>query len=265
MNLGILAKRAGQFAADKSPAILTAVGVTGALTTAYLTGKATLKAAEILAEAESNDTLPYLEGGTVRARIEDLTFQEKAGLVWKQYIPAAGTALVTIACIVAANHIGTRRAAALATAYNLAEKAALEYKDKVVETIGKKKEQVIRDAMAHDEVERNPIGRSPAIVTGNGTDLYRDSWSGRYFDSSREHIERAVNAINFKVNNEFYASLTDLYHELGLESTAESDEIGWNSTKLLEVHISYAANPEDRPCGVIEYRTIPVRNYTSAF
>jgi hypothetical protein len=246
MDFGILASRAGKFAADNSPAILTAIGVTGTLTTAYLTGKATIKAASILAEKSPN-----------------LEFKEKAELVWKQYIPAVGTAVVTIACIVTANRIGTRRIAALATAYNLAEKAALQYKDKVVETIGKKKEENIRAAMAQDEVDRHPISRETVFIENGGGDLFRDSWSGRYFNSTKVALEKAMNAINYQLTHEYSASLSDFYDLVGLDRTEESDMIGWNSDCHLELQFDWASSADDRPCGVLRFRTVPYRGYSS--
>lgn len=263
MEFGILAKRAAKVGADHSPTILTTLGVTGLLATTYLTGKATLKAAEILTEAESNGTLPFLEGGTVQARVEDLTLKEKAELVWKEYLPAAGTAVVTIACIVAANRIGARRVAALATAYTIAEKAAIQYKDKVVETIGKKKEESVRAAMAQDEINAHPIERATVYIENGGGDLFRDSWSGRYFNSSVVALEKAMNQINFQLTHEFAASLSDFYDLVGLERTDESDMIGWNSDCQLELEFSWGSTADDRPCGVVRFRTVPYRGHSS--
>lgn len=254
MDFGILAKRAGKVAADNSPTILTAVGVTGMLATAYLTGKATLKAAEILQEHEA-----VLDDGKIRT----LEFKEKVELVWKEYLPAAGTAVVTIACIVAANRIGARRVAALATAYTIAEKAALQYKDKVVETLGKKKEENIRAAMAQDEINAHPIERSTVYIEGGGGDLFRDSWSGRYFNSTRMALEKAAVSINQQLNNEYAATLSDFYDLVGLDRTDESDMIGWNSDCHLELEFSYAGTSDDRPCGVIRFRTVPYRGHSS--
>lgn len=254
MEIGILAKRAGKLAADNSPTILTALGVTGSLATAYLTGRATLKAAEILEEERQ------ARGSIGRV---DFELKDKIDLVWKQYVPAAGVAVVTIACIVAANRIGAKRIAALATAYTLAEKAALQYKDKVVETIGKKKEEAVRTAMAQDEVDRHPISRETVYVEGGGGDLFRDSWSGRYFNSSVVTLEKAANEINRQLNNDFSATLSDFYDLVGLDRTDESDMIGWNSDCPLELEFSWASTPDERPCGVLRFRTVPYRGHNS--
>lgn len=254
-NFGILASRAGKIFADNSPTILAAIGVTGVITTAVLTGKASIKAALILANEEaSRDPGGYGEKIELREQIQ---------LTWKEYIPAASAGLVTIACVILANRIGMRRTAALAAAYNIAEKAATQYKDKVVEIIGAKKEEEIRDAVSADKIRDRVLGREP-IHTGVGPDKYMDSWSGREFFSSRAAIERAINAVNHKINTEFYASLTFFYQELGLAPTAISDDIGWNVTKLLDAWISYSSDEDDRPIGILEYNTHPVRNYDKA-
>lgn len=254
MDFGILARRAGRVAADHSPTILTAISVTGTLATAYLTGKATLKAAEIIEENKSSD--PTSEN-------YEITLKQKAELVWKQYIPAAGVAVVTIACMVAANRIGARRVAALATAYTIAEKAAVAYKDKVIETIGKKKEEAVRTAIAQDEVDRHPISRETVYIEGGGSDLFRDSWSGRYFNSSKMALEKAELAINNQLNNDYSATLSDFYDLVGLERTDESDMIGWNSDCKLELEFNWASTADDRPCGVVRFRTVPYRGHSS--
>ena len=113
-----LAKRAQRLMVDNSPVILTAIGVTGVITTAYLTGKASIKAYRILEENES---------------IHDpLLPKEKLALVWTCYIPPAMSAVATIAAIITANRVESRRAAALAVVYSLSEKAFEEYRSKVI-------------------------------------------------------------------------------------------------------------------------------------
>lgn len=260
LGFGILAKRAAKVAADNSPTILTTVGITGMLATAYLTGKATLKAAEIIAEHEGTVEDPKNPGQT---RELEVTFQEKVELVWKEFIPAAGVAVVTIACMVAANRIGARRVAALATAYTIAEKAALQYRDKVVETIGKKKEENVRTAMAQDEIDRHPISRETVFIEGGGGDLFRDSWSGRYFNSTKMAIEKAAVEINRQLNNDYAATLSDFYDLVGLDRTDESDMIGWNSDCHLELEFNWGSTADDRPCGVMRFRTVPYRGHSS--
>jgi hypothetical protein len=246
MSFADLVKRASKLATDNSPAILTAIGVTGVVTTAYLTGKATFKAAEIL----NNDV-----------RGELLEPREKVELVWKLYIPAAGTAVTTIACIILADRIGTRRAAAVAAAYTLSEKAFEEYKKKVVEKIGEKKEQEVRDEIAQDRVNERPVSSSQVIITGEGDVLCFDRFTGRYFESSIDKLRKAENETNHQVLNDFYASLSDFYHRVGLPATSMSDDVGWNSDKLLMLDISATLSENDRPCIAVGFSVAPVRGY----
>lgn len=255
MKIGILAKRFGKVAADNSPAILTGLGVTGTLTAVFLTGKATFKAAHILRVAED-----------LRGEDQELDFKQKFEMTWKCYVPAAGTTVMAIACMVAANHVGVRRAAALASAYNIAQRGFDEYKDKIVEKLGEKKEQAFRDELAQDRVTANPPSQSTIVITGDGDVLCRDEWSGRYFESDMETLKKAENDTNYQMIHSDYASLSEYWGRLGLPKTAESDEVGWCSgDRKLEVEYSTSTDDKGRPCITVNFRTVPVRGYGSYY
>ena len=249
MTLSNLAKRVEKLITDNSPVILTAIGVAGTITTAYLTGKASFKAAEILDHERNyvSDSPGMLE------------LREKVNLTWKLYIPAIGTGILTCACIVGANRIGSRRAAAMAAAYSLSERAFSEYKEKVVERIGDIKEQKIRDEIAQDRVYRNPVSSREVIITGNGDVLCYDSITGRYFNSNVESIRKAVNDTNHQILNDMYASLNDFYQKIGLPMTPYANEVGWNVDRLLEINFSTVLSEDGRPCISLDYPLAPIR------
>jgi uncharacterized protein DUF6353 len=250
MDIGAIVSRARKAAADNTPTILTALGVTGTLATAVLVGKASFKAAEVLAQAEKNVT-SYEDG-------PPLDNQEKFNLVWKLYIPAATTGAVTLACIITANRVSSRRAAALASAYSISQEAFREYKDKVVEKIGEKKEQAVRDEIAQAHVEKNPAG--PLVLIDSKILCY-DTHSGRYFQSDLETIRKAINDVNWQILNECYASVTDFWDKIGLTATKDSDEIGWNMDTKFEVQYSAALSDDGKPVLAIDFHTVPVRGY----
>lgn len=252
MTLTAIAKQVEKFTIDNSPGILTAAGVVGTATTAVLVGKASFKAAEIIAEEQRLHNL--------EEKSHDYTTKEKARFVWKLYIPAAGSGLLTVGAIIAANQIGTRRAAAMAAAYTISEKAFSEYREKVVEKLGENKEQAVRDEIAQDRVRANPPGDQEVLII-TGQVLCYDGHSGRYFNSDMETLKGAQNNVNYKVLNNSYASLTDFYDEIGLSKTNESDEIGWNCDKMLELEFSTVLSETGRPCLAIGFRTAPVRDY----
>lgn len=252
MSFMTAVKKLEKFTMDNSPLILTAIGVTGTITTAILTGKASYKAAYIL----EDERVANLRRGD-----DALTNREKFELIWKLYIPAAGVGTMTVVSIIGANRIGTRRAAAMAAAYSISERAFDEYREKVVEKLGAKKEREARDEIAQSKVDRDPPGNSKLVVMGSGEVLCKDAWSGRYFTSDMESMKKAQNDTNHEVLTFGYASLTDFYNRLGLEPTKESDEVGWNSDKPLELYFSTTIADDERPCLVMDFTVSPVRNY----
>lgn len=258
MTFKELAKRAEKLVFDNSPSILTAIGVTGTVTTAYLTGKATFKAADILTREQKTLDNKYKAGEPDHV----LDFKEKATLVWKLYIPAIGTGVLTIVCIICANRIGTRRAAAVAAAYSISEKAFAEYKDKVVKQIGEGKEKKVRDEIAQDRVNQNPVGNRIVLSgKGNGDILCYEAFTDRYFKSDMETIKKAQNELNFEILNNSYATLSDFYRLVGLPNTSMSSEVGWNSDKIMELNITTVLSEDDVPCISIDYDVAPIREY----
>lgn len=251
MNLSELAKRAQKFAVDNSPAIFTAIGVTGVITSALLTARGTKLYMQELAE----------EGYYDRDYKFEREPKEHLQRAWKFYIPAAGTSVLTIAAIVYANRVGNRRAAALAAAYSLTEKAFDEYKHKVVERLGSDKERNLRDEIAQDRVNKKPVDTKEVIVTGNGQVLCHEAFTGRYFQSDMETLRKAQNDINKQVINDSYASLSDFYDLLGLPHTDNSSEVGWNTDKLLELQFSATLTKYNVPCISMSFSVSPIRDY----
>lgn len=252
MTLSEITNKALKFVSDNSPVILTTIGVTGTVTTAILASRASVKATRLIDDREyelETQDLPPMD------------IKEKIKLTWQFYIPAVSTGMMTIACVVAANRIGSKRAAAMAAAYSLSEKAFTEYKEKVVEKLGEKEETKIRDEINQDRVNRNPVSNNEVIITGQGNVLCYDTITGRYFESNADAIRKAVNEVNFQIIHEMYASLNDFFNKIGLSPTAYSSEVGWNADALLEVHYSTTLSEDDRPCIALEYETHPIRDY----
>lgn len=252
MTLANYIKRFERILTDNSPAILTAIGVTGTITTAVLTGRATVKATRIL------DNEEYI---LEMQDVPPLDWREKVDRTWKLYLPAVATGMLTVGCIIGANRIGTRRAAALATAYSLSEKAFIEYKDKVIETIGDKKEQRVRAEVAQDQINANPVSTREVIITGAGDVLCYDAITGRYFESSVESLRKAQNDINQQILSSMYATLSEFYGLIGLRATEYSSEVGWNMDNMLELEFSTTISEDNRPCISMGYKIYPIRGF----
>ena len=267
MNKGMskIVKSAKISLSKHSPEILTGIGIAGMITTTFLAVKATPKALKLierrkeeLDDAKFNNHMD--EGGDLRDYhdIEKLKVSEVIKTTWKCYIPAAVTSVASIACLVGASSVHVKRNAVLATAYQLSETALTEYKEKVIETIGEKKEKVIRDKVNKERIEKNPVSQNNVILTEKGNTLCYDHLSGRYFKSDIDKINKAVNAINNRILHDYYASLNDLYAELGLYSVSLGDHMGWNSDMgLLEVDFSSQLNDDGNPCLVMDLNKAP--------
>lgn len=256
MSIADLARRVGKLAIDNSPTILTSVGVAGAITTALMVGKASWQASDIIRIKEGLDYRSDEDRRDSREVLKDRT-----KLVWTLYIPAAATGAATIVCIIGANRVGARRMAALGAATAIIERSFDEYKDKVLEKFGERKELQIRDEIVHDRI--NATYKDDVRLLGvNEGEICYDSFGGQYFLSSVEGINAAVNVLNNTINHDGYASLADLYRLLDMETPAFSENLGWNHNRLLEVRIGADLAHESKPIITMNFRNDPESDYS---
>ena len=229
-----------------APGILVGVGIVGMVGTTILAVRATPKAIKLI------------ENKKRELEVDSLTPVETVKTTWKCYIPAAVTGVTSTACLIGASSVSARRNAALATAYNLTKVALSDYKDAVVETIGEKKEQTVRDTVAKKKIERDPVTNTEVIVTERGTTLCYDAVFGRYFRSDIDTIKRAVNELNRNIVSSMYASLNEFYDEIGLPPIEIGDKLGWNMDDgQIEVDFSSQLAADGTPCLVISFNVAP--------
>lgn len=250
-----LIHRAGKLAIDNSPTILTTIGIVGTVTTAYLAGKASFEAADVIRLKESCDD----DRGELIDDPREI-IKDRVQLVWRLYVPAISVGAATIACIIGANQVGARRAAGLAAAYSITEKTFDEYRAKVVEKIGERKEQQVHDEIAQDRVNASYSSDLKLLGVSEG-ELCYDKFSDRYFLGSVEGIHAAVNSLNNGMNHDGYASLADLYRLLEMEVPVFSENIGWNHDRLLEAKISSTLAHGSKPVIVMSFNQDPAPDY----
>ena len=177
-------------AKNNSPLILSVVAGVGTIATAYLAGKATIKAVRRCEDWEE------LNGYDDDWRIRLL---QRVKVSWTFYIPTAVSATSTIACVIAANRIGVRKTIAAQTALTLSQQAFSEYRTKVVEQIGDRKDNAIRAAIAEDHIKNNQPPSQDLLITGPGNYLCYEQYTGRYFASDIEKLRKAENELNAKL------------------------------------------------------------------
>lgn len=248
-NLASIARSVQTAMKKHSPEILTGIGIAGMITTTVMAVRATPKALILIEEKKDELETDTLSG------------KEIVKTAWPCYIPAAVIGSVSIFCLIGASSTNLRRNAALATAYTLSESTLKEYQEKVVETIGEKKEQSIRDAVAKDKIVKNPV-REVILTENGGNTICYDAISGRYFKSDIDKIRKAENELNRQMRDEMYVTLNEFYYAIGLDGTKLGDDLGWNIDKgYIELDFSSHLDANGTPCLVIDYRVAPVYDY----
>lgn len=232
-----------------SPEILTGIGIAGMITTTVMAVRATPKA------------LILIEDKKDELETDKLTPLETVKAAWTCYIPAAIVGSVSAFCLIGASSTNLRRNAALATAYTLSESTLKEYQEKVVETIGEKKEQSIRDAVVKDKMVNNPV-RDVILTEKGGNTICYDVISGRYFKSDIDRLRKIENELNRQMRDEMYVTLNEFYYAIGLDGTKIGDDLGWNIDKgYIELEFTSHLDANGTPCLVIDYRVAPVYDY----
>lgn len=230
-----------------SPVILSVAAGVGTITTAILVGKASYQAANVIREYEENNA-PAINP---KERLKDRT-----RLVWKLYIPSTISTVSTVACVIGANRMETKKTIAANAVLAVTERAYSDYRNKIVEELGPRKDQSIRDKVVADQVTNNPPPSQDVLVTGPGNVLCCELFTMRYFACDMEKLRRANNELNSKLLKHDYATLDDFYYMLGLSPTTTSGNIGWQSDKLMDLIFSTTLSDDGRPCITFEY------NYT---
>lgn len=237
--------------AKHSPEILTGIGIAGMITTTVMAVRATPKALILIEERKE-------EIGA-----EELEVADVVKTTWFCYIPAAITGTLSIACLIGASSVNAKRNAALATAYTLSESALKDYQGKVVKMFGEKKHETVKDAVAKDKIEKNPVVTREVIITEKGNTLCYDAISGRYFKGDIDKIKKAECELNRQMRDEMYVSLNDFYYEVGLDNIKIGDELGWNiDNGYIDLSFSSQLASDGTPCLVIDYSIAPRYNFS---
>ena len=248
MDLSTLANKALFQLKKSSPTLLTVTASVGVLATAYFTARGTIKAAEAIHDHETEHGVPDEPRERAKRHVQ---------VAWRHYVPAATTAAATVACIVGSHRVGIRRAAAAQAGLFLAERTYAEYRAKVVDEFGQRKDDTIREGIAKDRVKQADPHAQALIISGPGMILSMELYTGRQFLSDMETLRRAQNTLNDRLLKHDYATLEDFYHLIGLSNTSSSSEIGWKSNRLMELDFTTTLSSDGRPCLAFDY------NYTN--
>lgn len=207
---------------NHSATVLTCVGAVGVVVTSVLTAKATIKATEIVNEAECE-------------RKRNLSKSEIVKLTATTYIPPVLVGASTIACIFGANVFNRNQQAALMSAYALVDNSFKEYKNKLKELYGEETHNsIINSIMVEKAEEVYPYAQGFASSSSLIPDgysgkvkLFYEPLSKRFFESTMEQVMNAEYHFNRNFVLRGLAILNELYEFLGLEATDYGEIMGW--------------------------------------
>lgn len=237
-------KRLSKYAGAHAPEILIGVGIASGIGAVVTAVSATVKAASIIEKR--------------KAEKDTLTKKEIVAVVWKNYVPTAGAVILSVGCIVAANTVNRKRSAALAAAYALSETAFSAYKQSVADEFGVEKEYTISDKAIQKQIIDKPVKSSKVITIENGEVLTYDTFSGRYFKSSKNGILSAVNELNRLIINDGGATLNDFYDLIGLDNVQMGDILGWlYDQKSISVRFGSHLTTDGEPCMSFAFNVMP--------
>lgn len=258
MNMKKMAElmdKALEMTKKNSPALLTGTAVVGLVATAISAFKMSPKVHELirdykLAIKEVEPDNKVLKRDIVWTAVKDVT---------PVVAPTVIMGTATAACIIGSNNISSRRIAALSTVYAISERTVKDLNDKMTETLGEKKAQVIKDAIVKDKMDKNPPPQdgSQIIMTGDGDVLCMDVYSGRYFRSNAQKIGLAINNLSYQLQNEMYVCLNDFYGLLKIPDIPMGYDLGWNLDDSirgqLPITITAGLTPDQQPCLCVDY------------
>lgn len=253
-----------------SPDILFWIGIGGMVSTVVNAVRVTPKALELIDKEKERKTELNREESIENeyqeyAVVDKLNFKDTVKVTWKCYVPVVVTGSLSMACLFGARSISMKRNAVLATAYGFSEAALSEYRDKVIETIGEKKEKTIQDSIAEDHIKKNLVENTDIVLASKDDSPCYDVMLGTKFSSSVDKIKKAQNTLNERLLSEMYVSLNDFYYELGVKPIGIGDSLGWNiNDGLMYINISAHLLDDDTPCLAINYHVAPRYDYYSS-
>lgn len=242
MNIKTMAKSVWACAKKHSPEILIGMGIAGAASSVIFAVKATPKAMILLEEKRQE------------LGVEKLEAKEIIKTAAPVYIPTAVSFGVSVACIVGASSVNARRNAALTAAYTLSESTLRTYRDKVLETVGEDKEREIRQKAAIEQQQKTLEPQALVVSSAAGQLKCFDSLSGRYFVSTKNEIDKAVNEFNRQLRDDMRISLNDWYDLIGLDTNKLGDMLGWDIERgYVETCYASRLDEDGLPCLVVNY------------
>ena len=244
--------RSGLKLKKHSPEILLVAGIVGAVTSAVMACKATLKANDIVEESRTQiDTIHEVsENPEMAEKYSEEDKKKDLAIVYTQtavkfiklYGPSVLLGVASLGCMVGSNRILNERNVALAAAYATVDKGFKEYRGRVIERFGKELDKELRYNIKAQEFKKitvddngnetvtteivdvaDPNHYSPyAIIFDDGnTGWDKDPELTKFF------LIQQQNYANDLLKSRKHLFLNEVYDMLGAKRTKAGAQVGW--------------------------------------
>lgn len=246
--------RVGMKFKKHSPEILLAAGIAGAVTSAVMACKATLKVNEVLEPSKIHVDKIHeaVEKGVTEGGVEYSVEDSKKDLVAvyaqtgvklvKLYAPAVTLGALSITSILTSNNIIRKRNVALAAAYTAVDTGFKEYRGRVLDRFGKNvdrellyniKAQEVEETVVDEKGKEKTIKTTVHVADPNATSPYAKFFDDgcKGWDKDPEYnlltLRTAQNYANDKLRAQGYLYLNEVYDLLGIPRTKAGQVVGW--------------------------------------
>lgn len=238
--------RGGLVVKKYSPEILITVGVVGIVFSTVKACKAVTKAEAALDEAkeklekinEAKETVA-LEHYTDTDYKKDLTIvyvQTGVNLI-KVYGPSVLLGVASIGCILAAHGIMRQRNLALMAAYKAIETSYSNYRKRVVEEYGEKKDYDFKNGIRQEKItvveNGKEVEKTVDIMDPNTKSIYSKFYDDGCKEWSKDpsynlqYVTCQQNHANDLLHSRGHIFLNEVYDSLGIPRTKEGAVVGW--------------------------------------
>lgn len=225
---------------QNSPTILTTVGVVGGVVSTVFTAKATLKLPAITNDFRANKIEVRANAENKRQLGKDMTVVHASygkQLVRLYGVPV-GIGIVSIACVLQAHNILSRREATAVAALGLVETAFGEYRERVREEFGPEKERELRFGKSTREKGKDAAGNDAVSTEFENEELLKKDLYSAWFDKDNvnwsphpDYNLVFLRANERWANDRLYARghlfLNEVFEQLGLPHTQAGAMTGW--------------------------------------
>lgn len=170
----------------------------------------------------------------------------------KYYIPSIGSILLGSGLVISSDKKEAAKYAALTTLYDHKDLYVKKLKDSIQQQYGKNKLKKLNDDIASKELT-NDIPNNVIVCNNDKSSIFYETFSGRYFNIEIEKFKQIVNNVNYRLMNEMFISINDLYYELGLPAVDSGNLIGFNVDNGLIEYTMSAQVRDDKAVLVVSF------------